>query len=127
MSAPKTYVIAEATPTIAIDPTANWKTYVHPTLNYSFSYPENLPLEIYNDKVVVRIDPPDPRLIVGICPRYISFSTINTTSKLKTIQDEYSCEYSSSIIENKIFVESQSPKDNQGIVDQIISTFQFTK
>ncbi|MDZ7587277.1 MAG: hypothetical protein U0946_05970, partial [Patescibacteria group bacterium] len=40
------------------DPTADWKTYVDPS-GYTFSYPGEFKLEQSDNKVVVRIDPPN--------------------------------------------------------------------
>lgn len=109
------------------DPTANWKTYVHPTLNYSFSYPENLQIKTYDGKVSVEIDAPDPRLIVGICPRYISFSVADEKSKSISTNNKSLCVYSTSLIGNRVLIEAQYREGDKKIIDQILSTFRFLK
>jgi len=106
------------------DETANWKKYTD-LLGYTFSYPNESQLEKLKDRVIVRIDPPDIRNIVGICPRYISFSSVNTESTSKTSQDKYSCVYETKILGEKIFIESQYPKNKKDLIDQILSTFKF--
>lgn len=107
------------------DPTVSWKTYSHPTLGYSFSYPPDASIETYSNSITVRIDPPDLRTIVGICPRWISFSTPTSSSSVKKTQDEYECIHDALKLEEKVFVESQYRKENQQIIDKILSTFKF--
>lgn len=107
------------------DQTANWKTYTHPTLSYSFSYPQDASIETYDNSITVRIDPPDLRTIVGVCPRWISFSAPTSSSSTKKTQDEYGCIHNALALEQKVFVESQYSEKNQGVIDQILSTFQF--
>ena len=75
----------------------------------------------------MRIDPPDPRTIVGICPKWISFSSAGSSSSAKTTQDEYECVYNAFVSEEKVFVESQYREGSQKIIDQILSTFKFTE
>lgn len=107
------------------DETAGWKKFTD-FFGYTFSYPKELQLEESKDKIIVRIDPPDIRDIVGICPRYISFSLINEESTSKTSSDRYSCVYETKILDKKIYVESQYPKNKKDLIDQILSTFKFT-
>jgi hypothetical protein len=104
---------------------ANWKTYTS-SLGYSFSYPQNMPIEVYGNSTVVRIDPSDPRLIVGLCPRWISFSSADSSSSAKKIQDEYGCIYNAFVSKEKVFIKSQYREGSQKIIDQILSTFRFT-
>jgi hypothetical protein len=125
-----TIQIASPTPqtvsaiSIPPDETGGWKTYTDLS-GYSFSYPKELPLEKLKDSVIVRVDPPDVREIVGICPRYISFSLTNEKSISKTSQDKYSCIYETKIEGGKIFIESQYPKNKKDLINQILSTFKF--
>lgn len=116
---------ASISPTSTPDPTATWKTYSHHTLGYSFSYPQDASIETYDNSITVRIDPPDPRTIVGVCPRWISFSTSTSSSSAKKTRDEYGCIHNTLVLEQKIFVESQYSEKNQGVIDQILSTFKF--
>lgn len=109
---------------IPTDETAGWKTYNNLS-GYTFSYPSEFQLEKLNDKVIVRIDPPDIRNIVGICPRYISFSSADSESTTKISQDEYLCVYETKILGEKIFIESQYPKNKRDLIDQIFLTFKF--
>ncbi len=118
---PAAYVTASPSPS----PTANWKTYTDPMLNYAFSHPQSVQIEIHNNTVTVRIDPPDPRMIVGTCPRYISFSAVDSSSIVKKTRDSYGCIYNAFILEEKVFVESQFDEGSRSVIDQILSTFKF--
>jgi len=116
---------SQAKPDLAPPDTANWETYTNSSLGYSFSYPQSASIEVYGDSTVVRIDPSDPRMIVGICPRWISFSSVGSSSSVKTTQDKYECVYNAFVSEEKVFVESQYHEGSQKIIDQILSTFKF--
>lgn len=117
--------LVKLTPTPTLDPTADWKTYIDPS-GYTFSYPSELQLEKVNNKILVRIDPPEITAIVGKCPRYISFSAIDNNSISKTSEDKYSCIYESIIINKMFLVESQYFKNENNIRNQILSTFKLT-
>lgn len=106
------------------DPTADWKTYVDPA-GFSFSYPNNLEIEKYSNKVIVRIDFPRIETVEGICPRYLAFSAINKDSIPKTTKDKYSCVYETKIENDNVFIESQYYEGQNDMNKRIISTLKF--
>jgi hypothetical protein len=117
------YHLGELGQTVTPD---DWKTYTNLTLGYSFSYPQNMPIEVYGNSTVVQIDPSDPRLIVGLCPRWISFSSVGIRSVTNRTQDKYGCVYNSFVSKEKVFIESQYREESRGVIDQILSTIRFT-
>ncbi|KKU29196.1 MAG: hypothetical protein UX80_C0008G0029 [Candidatus Amesbacteria bacterium GW2011_GWA2_47_11b] len=148
---PAAYVTASPTPSPSVDPTANWKTYTNYKLGVGFQYPPNLRVTETETNIQLAIDPPDPREIMGICPRwfniskydarenYSAFQSVTSTNFNGQVADfsyktnGYGCtsrlifinSFPSEAVKPKLIIHMQQRERNPELLDQILSTFKF--
>lgn len=138
-------------PTASVDPTANWKTYVHKNLGVIFKYPNSWAIT-ETDTYVVALKDPDIRTVVGTCPGF-SFSVskydplLNYSRFDRVIKSELNgeptvvWENNDSKCKEKVILVSDLPSssvkpryiisfmsgdpDGKMVFDQILSTFKM--
>lgn len=130
-------------PSPTLDPAANWKTYTNDTYKLSFKYPSNLNIEInqvdtanyvqvifdkssnnsFNIKASVKYPINQPKFLLDT----ESTGTKNINGKLWSVFELPNGSLGMQLEENSILYSVIYPVSEGTVVDQILSTFQFTK